>query len=99
MEITIKKRPQWGDVLILEELGLDGRGAKPLNFSRLNSAMTKDLIKQEMMLRVLSFRPTKLGIFKMTAHAWHRRATYNPCLKFRGLLKENPNRRKLSDYI
>lgn len=31
--------------------------------ARLNSAMTKDLIKQEMMCRVLSFRPTEQDKF------------------------------------
>lgn len=30
---------------------------------RLNSAMTKDLIKEEMRVRVLSFRPTMQGLF------------------------------------
>lgn len=66
---------------------------------RLNSAMTKDLVREELRCRVLSFRPTKADVFKMFVHPWHYRATYTSPKLFKGMFSPNPNRRKPLDYI
>ncbi len=59
MEVKVFKGPAY---IRIDTYVNDGFGR---DYCRLNSAMTKDLIKEEMMCRVYSFRPT---IFDCRVH-------------------------------